>query len=362
MKQFTFLLLLLSQFSFAQSNLVVETINKIEFQQDSIKSVFDWITANVKYDVDKLTELKKNPNSNKSSNFKSSTEYKEHRLHKVIKQKKGVCEDYAILFDAILQELGYESYIIEGYTKTKKGKVNLKIGHAWNAVRTNGEWKLYDATWGAGYVDDGNKFIKKYSPEWHDVEARDMIKSHMPYDPVWQLLETPMNYEEFENNREATSKVEKYDYNHFLQELSNTGEKEQMQAQLNRSLEMGAGIRLLEKWRKRMTKNVECFGVTSQQGSLEKALKSSNEAVELINEYGKCKTKQFKGKKYSLENARQKLEQSEAEVQSALEIYKSIEVEDTKALNSINMAINKLDRLQSRINKESRLLDKLLNK
>lgn len=355
MNKLTVLLLLVAQISFAQSNIVDETINKIEFKQDTIKSVFDWIANNIKYDVDKLNETKKVSNSK----FKNEEAYKKYLLEKVIKRKKGVCEDYALLFDAIIKKLGYESYIVSGYTKTDKGKINRSIGHAWNAVKVNETWRLYDATWAAGYVKDEKKFVKRYNPKWYDVDSKLMIKNHMPFDPIWQISITPMTYEEFETNNEATTKGEDYDFDSIIQQYLNKEKKEQMQDQVKRSIEMGEGIRLIEKWRRRMTKNIGLYGITSQQDLLEDARESSTKAVELFNEYIKAKNKQFKGKKWAIENASQKLERAKEEIQATLKIYNSIEVEDQKAINALKKSIRHSDKLMNQINKELEFVEHL---
>ena len=114
-----------------------------------------------------------------------------------MRRKKGVCEDYSLLFDSLLTALGYESFVVSGYIKDPKGNLNLKIGHAWNAVKDNGVWELYDLTWGAGYVVDSKKFVRKVTDIWYDVDPSEMIKRHMPYDPMWQLLEAPIDYSGF---------------------------------------------------------------------------------------------------------------------------------------------------------------------
>lgn len=44
-----------------------------------------------------------------------------------------------------------------------------------------------------------------------------------------------------------------------------------MQDQVSRSIEMGEGIRLIEEWRRRMTKSIGLYGITSQQDLLEEA-------------------------------------------------------------------------------------------
>jgi hypothetical protein len=57
MKRLTIFFLFISQISFSQSIIVAETLDKIELNQDTIKSVFDWVANNIKYDVKKLNKI-----------------------------------------------------------------------------------------------------------------------------------------------------------------------------------------------------------------------------------------------------------------------------------------------------------------
>lgn len=144
----------------------------------------------------------------------------------MVKHRKGVCEDYSLLFDAIVRELGFASYVIEGYTKNGDGRANRSLGHTWNAVKVNSRWKLYDPTWGAGYVENEKKFVKSYNQEWYDVDSEEMIKTHMPLDPIWQLSNSPMSYESFERNLSNIESEVKFDYEELIQKH---GEKDKKQ-------------------------------------------------------------------------------------------------------------------------------------
>lgn len=362
MKRITVLLLLLltSQINFAQSKSVLETINKIEFEADTVESVFFWVADNIKYDVKKMNAVENGSISKKHSKFKSEEEYKAYLLEKVIKQKKGVCEDYSLLFDALVKELGYESHIVQGYTKDADGKVSRKVGHVWNAVKVNQKWKFYDATWGAGFVE--KKFVKNYNKEWCDTDPKEMIKTHMPFDPMWQLLSNPVSYKAFEKNTETEKRDEEYNFNKLIAQNQKKEMNLQMKDKVSRSLEMGNGIRLIDKWRRRTTKQVGLYGITSQQDLLEETFESSKRAVDLYNLYIKAKNKQFKGKKWTIEKGEQNLLESKEEVEVVIATYKEIEVEDRKATNVINKNIRMSEKLLRQINKELEFINKVKSK
>lgn len=294
----------------------------------------------------------------KNTQFKNQADFKAYLLTKALKKKKGVCEDYALLFDLIVKELGYESYIVVGYTKNAEGKVTGSIGHAWNAVKVNNKWQLYDPTWGAGYVVEGRKFVKKYNDEWYNTAPEFMIKTHMPYDPIWQMLNTPLVYKDFDSNVISNTDAVNFDYETLINEFVSKDEKLQMQEQVARSTALGGGSRMVKDWQKRMSKNVGLYGYVSKQELLMEANDQSNNAVKLYNEYIAAKNNQFKGKKYTIDKAEEILTDSKVNLEAALEVYQSIDVDDKQALKMVNDAIKQSEKLLSYINNEFTFLEK----
>ena len=359
MKKLSILFLLISQFSFAQSSFVTETIKGIEFKEDTVKSVFDWLAHNIKYDVKKMKQIENGTFGKKLSEFRNKKEQDRYLLETVIKRKKGVCEDYALLFDELVGALGYESYVVTGYTKTAEGKLNRKIGHAWNAIKVNGTWQLYDATWGAGYVEDGRKFVKSYGKEWCDMPATEFAKTHMPFDPVWQLAANPMTYSDFENNTEAAKSATSYDYESLITAYLSKSEKEKMKEEVSRSKSLGKGIRLIESWRKNTTKNANLYDLHSQPELMDETFKKYNNSVDLFNDYIKAKNKNFKGRKWTPDYAKQNLKKAEGQISDAIATFKSVSVEDKKATRSIAKMLRDADKLLKAVGEELDFLEKM---
>ncbi len=351
MKKITLLFLLLSQFGHAQLGPIQTVIKEIDFKSDTIESVFLWVTDNIRYDVKKLNKLKEKPDpKGQKQPGKSREERRLELISHALKYKKGVCEEYAAVFDALVKELGYEAFIVNGYTKKKNGNVNRSIGHAWNAVKVNGTWKLYDATWGAGYVVEGKRFEKAYKPEWYAVDPAEMIKRHMPFDPIWQLRE-PISYQVFDTNREIPTDTIKFNPENLIAAYLRQDAKSQMESQLKRSQEMGDGISLLKRWRKNITKNINRYGINSKVDDLNAANDRFAKGVKLFNVFITAQKKQFKGKKYSLSVTKTNLEAAKVEVQSALEVYHSVEVEDRKGKKMVEDAIKGSNKLISEIDR-----------
>lgn len=359
MKLLTVLFLLASQISFAQSTLLKKTINQITFEKDSIQAVFYWVADNIKYDVNKLNKIKEGTANRNTPKFKNKEERDNYKLEQVIKRKKGVCEDYSLLFNAIVKELGYEAYIVSGYTKNEKGKLNRSIGHAWNAVKVGNTWKLYDTTWAAGYVKEEKKFIKKYNSKWYDISPAEMLKTHMPFDPVWQLSDYPIHYVTFNNNELNQKSAQPFDYQQLLEDYAKKEKKEQIQEQLKRSKEIGEGTKLVKRWRKKLNEKITFYDQVGITEILQEATLKSQKASTFFEEYNKEKRKYYKKRKWDIKKAEQSLENGIQEIEAVFKTYKNIETTDRQILSFIKKSTKSLEGLSRIMNKELKALQQL---
>jgi hypothetical protein len=179
--------------STATTNGIAAYINA-HFSQDSEKAraAFIWVATNISYDIENMFAL----------NFH---EKKEDKIAKPLKTRKGICENYAALFNDICSKAGIKSFVVEGYTK-QNGFTDY-IPHAWCAALIDTTWYLYDPTWGSGYIAN-KQFVKKINNSYFQASPRNLIKSHMPFDYLWQFLYYPVSNQEFYegNTRENTSK------------------------------------------------------------------------------------------------------------------------------------------------------------
>ena len=72
----------------------------------------------------------------------------EARITVALRRRKGVCENFAAIFNDICLKAGLTSFVVSGYTK-QSGAVD-KTGHSWCAVFINKNWYLCDPTWDEG--------------------------------------------------------------------------------------------------------------------------------------------------------------------------------------------------------------------
>lgn len=355
MKKLLPLFFLLPFLTQAQKSPAKKILKEIEYGQDSIKAVYDWVTKNIRYDVNKLQRIKKQNNKPRQIKAKGQQTRINGIVNKVLQVRQGVCEDYSYLFDAIVKELGYESFVVTGYSKKPNSKVTSKIGHAWNAVKVNGTWKLFDTTWGAGMVKDEKKFIKKYSSEWYDVAPSEMIKTHIPYDPIWQLLEKPISYEDFKFDRFDTG-TNTMDFNKVINTYFQQDKQAQITGELNRSKTMGEGVGLVKRWRMTQSRNLKSKAKIS---GLNQSVDQLNEVISTFNQYNAARKKRFKDDKWTIDYSKQQLPILKNQLESILSDFRRTSVKGDKNKRSKKKNIDTIRKMMKHIEREVQFLKKL---
>ena len=163
-------------------------------ENERVRGIFVWVAANIQYDVENMFAI----------NF---YERKEDKISKPLKTRKGICENYAALFNDICLKSGIKSFVIEGYTK--QNELADYIPHAWCAAFIDSAWFMFDPTWGSGYLHD-RKFYKKLNNHYFKVQPSTLIKAHMPFDYLWQFLNYPITNQEFYDGKTQQNKSKPY--------------------------------------------------------------------------------------------------------------------------------------------------------
>ena len=165
---------------------------------EKARAAFTWVASNIRYD----------------DNGFNSGNIPDQSPARVLKHKHAVCEGYADLYAAIAKALGLEAVKVIGHAKAygyRPGErfENKRSNHAWNAVKIDGQWRLLDATWGAGASDgERGKLVsrKQFTPYWFNVDKYEFIFQHYPIEQQWTLLTealTIRQYEEMPRVRES---------------------------------------------------------------------------------------------------------------------------------------------------------------
>ncbi len=152
-----------------------------------VRAFYVWISDQIKYDIkglEKMDEMEPAKWAQKQS------------AEQVMKRKKGVCEGYANLFLALCQAEKIQCIKVVGIVRRPNGRVPSG-GHAWNIVRADGNWRLVDPCWGAGYLNDDEKYVERFNEKYFFTAPETMILDHFPEEPLFQMLPTPLTEAEF---------------------------------------------------------------------------------------------------------------------------------------------------------------------
>ena len=140
-------------------DLVYQIVTPQMGETEKLKAIHGWVTSSIAYDYQAFLEgnVKVVPAS------------------QTLKDKKGVCRDYAFLVAALARASGLQAKVVNGQTWESNGWTPQS--HAWNEVYADGQWVTVDATWDAGYIQD-NSFVFAPSTKYFAPDSVDFAVTH----------------------------------------------------------------------------------------------------------------------------------------------------------------------------------------
>jgi len=191
------------KFDFVE-DLAIALTKDLETDLEKSRTIYMWIVKNIRYDCKKYHNNVPPKFSGLNEKYiqKRVKKWEEEQTLKTMRRKKGICADYSRLFKAMCGQVGIDALIILGDSRDfrRSYRNNHDNPHAWNAIKLDGEWKLVDATWGAGYADAKvTKFTRRVTTGYFLTPPELFILNHLPDDKKWQLLETTISKKEFSN-------------------------------------------------------------------------------------------------------------------------------------------------------------------
>ena len=292
-------------------------------QKDKARGIFIWIVRNIQYDFDIIFDINYYPDP-------------AELIEKVLKTRTGVCLHYANLFSDIANKAGIKSYVVQGYTK-QHGVVDF-LPHVWCAGLIDTVWYLFDPTWGSGYVMNGT-FVKDLNNAYFMASPKDLIISHMPFDPLWQFLHFPVTNQEFYARRSRintgkpffsfTDTLYTYEHESEIERYISSARRIEQNGVTNAFL--AAKLRVLQGeivyYRNKM--NVEKYDT---------AVKLYNEGIKILNRFIKYSNHQYKPEKDSVQTT-QILDSAECLLKKAVETLNGIKDQ----LENATIAITELN-------------------
>jgi len=282
-------------------------------EKDKLRAIYIWITHNIAYDVAQYSSGKLKRFNNKEASIKY-----------VLANKVAVCSGYADLLHMMAEEAGIEMYTILGYKRYKNGEAS-KMSHAWNGVHlSSGEWLLLDATWDAGYVTgDFSKpanFVYQFADQYFLVMPAEFLKDHVPFDPIWQFLETPISHAALQENDFSALRFEKtFHFQDTIKSWGRLSEGDRFKTEYRRVSAFKGNNQVLSDYLNYLSSCVDVVHENEAITLYNRAVEKYNSANSHLYLYNRYKSRNFKRPKVSLYRIRNLLVQAKMDLSIATE-------------------------------------------
>jgi hypothetical protein len=317
---------------------------KVNFSKptDQSRAIFIWIAKNIQYDIENMfaINLYQKPNE---------------IINNTLQTHKGICMSYAELFNDIASKVGLKTYVISGYTK-QNGFVDY-IPHAWCAGLIDSTWFLFDPTWGSGYIQNG-KFIRQINNYYFKVKPEQIVKSHIPFDPLWQFLNYPITNQEFyEGKTQINNKKDYFNFVDTLKQFERQTEIEQLISSSNRIEKNGVKSSLVFDILQHNKREIEYYNNKKVVDSYNSAVNSYNNGINLLNVFINYRNNQFTPKKPDAE-IKQMVDTVEILFNQSRLQLSSIKNPDSNTSISISQIYKSMDDATKNLNEQKTFVDK----
>ena len=250
--------------------------------REKARAAFIWIATNIQYDLANMFAI-------------DFYEKLEEKIAKPLKTRKGICENYAALFNDICSKTGIRSFVVEGYTKQNGFKDY--IPHAWCAAYIDTAWFLFDPTWGSGYVSN-SEFHPRINNDYFMASPAVLIKSHMPFDYLWQFLYYPISSLEFYQGKTQQNTTKPwFNYPDSIAAFEKLGKIESYAAAADRIERNGLINAMVFDRLRHLRTEIEAEKQRTATGLFNAAVTDFNNAARYYNEFIDYRNKQFRPEK-----------------------------------------------------------------
>ena len=238
--------------------------------QEKLSAIYGWVTANIRYDKDSMYNI--NWGVDEQTNAAAT-----------LRRRKGVCENFATVFTDIVSKCGIPSFTITGYTN-QAGYIK-RVGHSWSAVHLDKEWLLCDPTWDAGA---GN------NTGWFLIQPDQFIETHMPFDPLWQLLPQPLSQQEFYRGKyKAKKELPVWNVADSVDGFLQLDSLQQLEAASRRIKQAGMDDEMTRIWRQYVDMKIAIVYGDKDMNFYNGAVADLNKAAAIFNEFVQYRNNRF---------------------------------------------------------------------
>jgi len=315
--------------------------NDLKTDTEKARAIYIWIAHNIKYD---LTQI------NSGKRYDSDQEI----IDEVLNDRKGVCQHYSELFLAMSKSVGLEGYLISGYTRDVFGNI-ADLSHAWNGIQIDSNYYMIDVTWAAGYELKG-KYVHKFRDDYFLKSPNEFIKDHMPFDPIWQFLDNPIDNNDFINKDFSRLETKgDFAFKDSIQQYAKLNELEQLENSNKRIIANGVKNNLIQK--QVDENNIQ---ITNRKYNL--AIDTLNYGIDNYNLYITHKNRQFRNPKLEDSRVKELIDNADNGVFTANEIFYELFSSNKELNDLITDARNRIPDLISDLEREKDFVDRYLKK
>lgn len=247
---------------YVQSNLTSD--------RDKMSAIYSWVTANIRYDKDSMYNI----NWGVDEHTKAAS---------TLRRRKGVCENFATVFTDIVSKCGIPAFTVTGYTN-ESGNIK-RAGHSWSAVQLNNEWLLCDPTWDAGADNHANWFL---------ISPVHFIETHMPFDPLWQLLPQSLSQKEFDRGNYYKKKdAAVWNIADSVDSFLQLDSLQQLEASSRRILQAGVENDMVKYWRHYINMKIAIVYGDQDMNLYNGAVADLNKATAIFNAFVQYRNNRF---------------------------------------------------------------------
>jgi hypothetical protein len=311
-------------------------------QTDRSRAIFVWVATSIQYDVDNMFAI----------NFYQGAD---EIIKEALSRRKGVCQHFAELYSAIANQSGIKTYVVSGYTK-QNGSVDY-LPHAWCASLIDSVWYLIDPTWGSGYISKG-KFVRNINDNYFKAKPEKLITSHMPFDPLWQLLNYPVSSQEFYEGRTTINTGKPFfDYPDTLKRFEQESRIGKLIASSRRIEQNGIRNSLIFERLKHNRREIEYYNDSLRVEMYNSAVYHYNDGINHLNRLIDYRNRQFTPKKPENE-IREMVNQAEWSLANARLKLQAIQNPDSSTAASILQLNRSIDEAMMNLNEQRIFVDK----
>ena len=318
--------------------------DNLETDTEKVRAIYIWITHNIRYDMNRVKVVS----------------YESYHPNKIIKEslskRKGVCYHYAMLFSAMSEAAGLEMFSIFGYTKDSLNRVSAS-SHAWNAVKIDSSYYLIDATWSAGYVRNF-EYFHKFRDYYFLIPPKQFIKTHIPFDPMWQFIDNPISHKDFKhNNFSKLDSIGTFSFVDSIRQYQRQDELSKLENYKQRIIVNGIENKIIKA---EITLLESKIKEQKEINEYNRVVNTLNNGIETYNIYINYRNEDFKKPKLHYDQAKELIEVAYQNICTAKEKFNALSPTQWRLKLLVSNSIRETDKLISALENEKKFIDKYL--